>query len=238
MLVNKKVPELPGAPPAHLPKRTMIKDIVGAVRTTSYDLPGEPHVYGLPGGKDAVGSGGVISTWVTATPSKPTESQRSFIASNKAALKEGHISSKSQRAYALEHPDIRFKQDMGHKHGSAAEQPFLGPFGAATEGQNVPIRNLIEASYTEWDDDKNDYPDLTAVQKKHRLKPPKSTKASKGHDVRTNAPPEAKTPFKMKRFAAVKSRVQLPASKSSSEADGGAASPAPAVEPAVPETSD
>ena len=30
---------LPGAPPAHLLKRTMIKDCIGRCRATSYDLP-------------------------------------------------------------------------------------------------------------------------------------------------------------------------------------------------------
>ena len=39
---------LPGAPPAHLLKRTMIKDCIGRCRATSYDLPKDiMHVLSL-----------------------------------------------------------------------------------------------------------------------------------------------------------------------------------------------
>jgi len=35
--------------PSHLPKkRTIIKDRVGCVRTSTYHLPGENHVFGAP----------------------------------------------------------------------------------------------------------------------------------------------------------------------------------------------
>ena len=44
---------LPGAPPAHLLKRTMIKDCIGRCRATSYDLPKDVmHVYGYIQEKD------------------------------------------------------------------------------------------------------------------------------------------------------------------------------------------
>lgn len=210
----RKRPELLGAPPAQLPKRTMIKDLVGTVRTTSYELPEAKHIYGMPGARDSLGCGAVISSWVAAIPSKPNESQRSFIATNKAALKDGHITSKTQRVYALEHPDIRFKQPSGSKRSTANVPSDSGPFGALTEGQNVSIRNLIEAAYTDWDDDNQDYPNLTALEKKHRLKPPKATKASIGHGMRSNPLPPEKEPFKMKRFASIPARIQLPSSVS------------------------
>lgn len=207
---RKKAPDLPGRPPAYLPKRTMIKELVGTVRTTSYELPRGSHVYGLPGGRDAVGSGGVISNWITATPSDPNESQRSFVASNKCALKEGCITSKSQRAYAQAHKDIRFKQPSVNSRQEKFQVPFAGPYGAASEGQTDSVRNLIEASYTDWDDDLQDYPDLTAIQKKKRLKPPKPTKASIGHHIQSKQQPPQKAPFKMKRFANIKARVEVP----------------------------
>ena len=41
MLPASKQVVLPGAPPAHLKKRTMIKDQVGVVRTSSYELPAD-----------------------------------------------------------------------------------------------------------------------------------------------------------------------------------------------------
>ncbi|KAJ8614534.1 hypothetical protein CTAYLR_000827 [Chrysophaeum taylorii] len=209
----RKVQELPGAPPSHLKKRTMIKDLVGSVRTTSYELPEDLHIYGKPDIKDTEGSGVVMSQWVASVPSKPKESQRSFIKTNKCALKEGCITAKAQRTYAQEHQDIRFKQPSGKHSAHHFEPAFKGPYGAVTESQNESVRKLIEAGYTEWTDDAVDYPDLSSLEQKRRLKPPKATKASMGHDIRTNHPPPAKEPFKMKRFATVKARVQFPLTK-------------------------
>lgn len=199
--------ELPGAPPAHLKKRTMIKDLVGSVRTTSYELPEDSHIYGKPDVKDAEGSGAVLSEWVASVPSKPKESQRSFIKTNKSALKEGCLTAQSQRAYAQEHPDIRFSQPGAKR--TATSLPFHGPYGCASITETDSIRSLIEAKYTSYTDDIIDYPDLSALEKKRLLKLPKSTKASMGHDVRTHPVPDRKDAFKMKRFLNIKPRVRI-----------------------------
>jgi hypothetical protein len=68
---------------------------------------------------------------------------------------------------------------------------------------------LIEAGYTEWLEDGVDYPDLSALEQKRRLKAPKATKASFGHDIRNKEEDVVKEPFKMKRFAKVQSRVKF-----------------------------
>jgi len=72
------------------------------------------------------------------------------------------------------------------------------------------IQKLLEADYTDFADDALDYPDLSSLEKKRRLKPPKATKASQGHDTRTKPPPVDKLPFKMKRFQNVAPRVVIP----------------------------
>ena len=199
------------APPAHLKKRTMIKDRVGMVRTTSYDLPGKRHVYGKAEVKDSEDAGVVMSDWVASVPSQPKESQRSFVKTNKFALKDGCITAKSQREFAQAHQNIRFKQPQPKGTNKHYSVPYKGPYGLFNKDQGAgeSIRALIEAQYTDWVNAEADYPDLSSLEKKRRLKAPKPTKASAGHDVRskTVAATEKKEVFKMKKFAAVKSRL-------------------------------
>ena len=80
-----------GNPPKWLKKKTMIKDQVGAVRATSYQLPAGDHCYGKSVAKDQEGAGEVLTKWVACTPSKPKESMRSFVATNRLALKSGYV---------------------------------------------------------------------------------------------------------------------------------------------------
>lgn len=208
MLPARAAVEIPGAPPSHLKKKTMIKDRVGSVRTTSYQLPEEKHVYGKADIKDDEGAGVVMSQWIASTPSQPKESQRSFIKTNKLALKEGCLTAKSQRAYAQEHQDIRFTQPSGRPTATRAEPPFKGPYGAVTKDQGESIRRLIEAGYTDWLEDGIDYPDLSALEQKRRLKAPKATKASHGHDIRSKEVEEPKPASSRARMRAASSRFR------------------------------
>ena len=208
--MKKDVAPLVGGPPGWLKKRTMIKDLIGCPRRTSYALPVPAHVYGKAEVKDTEGCGMVMSSWAVSVPSKPKESQRSFVKTNKFALRDGCIDAKSQRHYAVDHPDIRFKEPTGKLQGAQFEPPFKGPYGMATESEQECVQSLIEADYTPWADDVLDYPDLSALEKKRRLKPPKATKASQGHDIRTKPETILKEPFKMKRFANVQARIALP----------------------------
>ena len=95
------------------------------------------------------------------------------------------------------------------KTGAHQSVPFKGPYGLETKRQDETIRNLMEASYTEYQDEKIDYPDLTCLEQKRRLKEPKHTKASAGHDIRTKPIEEPHEPFKMKRFANIPAKVQF-----------------------------
>lgn len=208
VLPPRKAVELPGAPPPHLKKKTMIKDQIGVVRTTSYDLPGTTHVYGKADIKDSEDAGVVMSRWMASTPSQPKESQRSFIKTNRCALQEGCLSAKSQREYAQAHQDIRFNQPSGRNPTAKHyEVPFKGPYGAVSKTESQSIRRLIEADYTDWVADGVDYPDLSALEQKRKLKKPQPTRASVGHDCRSKGPEQKHEPFKMKKFANIKGRI-------------------------------
>eukprot|EP00620_Florenciella_sp_RCC1587_P012983 CAMPEP_0182573120 /NCGR_PEP_ID=MMETSP1324-20130603/18261_1 /TAXON_ID=236786 /ORGANISM="Florenciella sp., Strain RCC1587" /LENGTH=207 /DNA_ID=CAMNT_0024788165 /DNA_START=39 /DNA_END=662 /DNA_ORIENTATION=+ len=200
---KKSLEAMPGAPPSYLKKKTMIKDRVGEVRSTSYVLPTTGHVYGKACQRDGEGAGEVLTMWVAATPSQPKESQRSFVKTNKKALLEGCITAEAQRVYAQDHPNIRFKQVSGKKAESVSV-PYQGPFGIGTSGKDESIRPLIEVDYTSFNQDGADYPDLSRLSKKGRLPPPKATIASMGHDVRQRPVEEPKEPWVMRKFQNVK----------------------------------
>mmetsp|Transcript_12830 Transcript_12830/g.12910 ORF Transcript_12830/g.12910 Transcript_12830/m.12910 type:complete len:91 (-) Transcript_12830:394-666(-) len=79
-------------------KRTMIKDRVGCVRTSSYNLPPGDHVYGKQSNPDPENAGEVLSNWVTAKNHAVIEEPgRSYIHSNIVAIKHGCITAKSSK---------------------------------------------------------------------------------------------------------------------------------------------
>ena len=84
--------------------------------------------------------------------------------------------------------------------------PFKGPYGIPTNASE-PVHNLIEVKYTTFTDEGIDYPQLGALARKGRLPAPAPTKASKGHDIRERAAPKEKTPFVMKKFQNIQSRL-------------------------------
>ncbi|KAJ1457843.1 hypothetical protein M885DRAFT_514333 [Pelagophyceae sp. CCMP2097] len=202
--------EMVGAPPQHLKKKTLIKSRVGLVRTTAYDLPEEAHIYGKADAKDQEDAGLVMSRWIASNPSKARASQRSFVKTNMKALEAGCLDAKSQRAYAEEHTDICFKQPSGKTQTRSNTNSFKGPYGQSNARHDESIRPLIEAHYTDWQPEQLDYPDLTVNDQKHKLRAPRSTRASEGHDSRNKVLPEEKAPFKMKKFANVESRIKMP----------------------------
>ena len=96
---------LPGAPPAHLLTRTMIKDCIGRCRATSYDLPKDiMHVYGYIQEKDKADAENALEGG--------TSSRRGLLVGaaelredELEALKAGNITAKSQREVPNREPE-------------------------------------------------------------------------------------------------------------------------------------
>jgi hypothetical protein len=119
--------------PAHLQKkRTMIKDRVGCVRTSTYSLPNSNHVYGLERSKDSEGAGDLISNWVTANPSEMKKTRNLTVYQNVLAVKHGAITAKSMRQFAADHPSIRLKESL-HENDGRVDASHEGPFGVRTK---------------------------------------------------------------------------------------------------------
>lgn len=113
-------------------KRTMIKDRVGCVRSSTFDLPTTSHVYGKERIKDAEGAGALISNWVTANPSEMKKTKNLTVYQNVLAVKHGAVTAKAMRNFAIDHPSIRVKEtletDQTQNHAS-----HEGPFGVRTK---------------------------------------------------------------------------------------------------------
>ena len=72
-------------------RRTMIKDRVGVVRSSTRTLPDPGFTYGKKCLPDPEGAGEVISNWITADPSASKATVRSHIHSNILAIKHGYV---------------------------------------------------------------------------------------------------------------------------------------------------
>ena len=96
--------------PLKMPKKrvTMIKHVVGKVKTTSYTLPEDPHfVYGIPNKMNEVGAGDILQSWAQSEATKPQASMLSFPLTNRKALQNGYLSAKSQREFAKKNPVMK-----------------------------------------------------------------------------------------------------------------------------------
>lgn len=135
--------------PSHVvKKRTIIKDRVGCVRTSTYHLPPDDYTYGM---KTEQGVEGVAerkkyplisfnltlnlslvsSSWITANPSLEKKNERMLVYSNVLAIKKGCITAKAMRQYSIEHPNIRMKEVLV-SDSSRVDHKHEGPFGRKT----------------------------------------------------------------------------------------------------------
>ncbi|TMW66180.1 hypothetical protein Poli38472_003945 [Pythium oligandrum] len=196
--------------PPHMLRRTMIKPTVGHVRRSSYDLPdarNPSHVYGLELPRDPENAGQVIGRWVHATPSPAAKCERSFIETNKQAIESGYITAGDARRYATEHPDILVKTPVKRKAGyTPTRDAVYGIRSKASED----ITALVQARFTNFATENDDYPDLTSMKIKGKLPLPRETKTSTLKDVRVNPKPAERHHselFKMSKFKNVGSML-------------------------------
>lgn len=197
-------------------KSTMVKDVVGRVKTSTYDLPEEKHVYGQIVQKDPETAGQVISKWSVSKPSVAKTSDRNLIKTNVLAIQSGRLTAKEMREFAQSHPDIRFKapkSKLRNEDGTKYKErvPHNGPFGISSVRTESPLCHLIEARFTNFCGAEKDYPDVQVLKKRLQLPAARETKASMGHSIRNKAPPVPESTFTMKRFQNVAGKVHLQA---------------------------
>lgn len=190
-----------------LMRKTMIKDEVGKVRATTFDLPPEPHSFGREVARDLEDAGAVLSQWVVSKPSSSTKTMTDICKTNAKAIHSGIYDSKGMRDFAKNKP-IKIKQS--HANNEKLLPPQVHSYGQATQ-MSENVGNLIKARYTDFNVQNADYPDVSTLVSKSKRVVPKPTKASLGHQK--GAVKALKTPhtssFKMKKFKDVRSRVAV-----------------------------
>eukprot|EP00753_Platysulcus_tardus_P002822 PLAT11931.1.p2 GENE.PLAT11931.1~~PLAT11931.1.p2 ORF type:complete len:256 (-),score=123.59 PLAT11931.1:25-792(-) len=225
--------------------RLLIKDTVGKSRRSGLDLPeDEEYVFGAKVEADAEGVREVLS-WKSSTLSTARPGDKSFLRMNKLAAKRGVSTARDVKEFRKRHvirkevPTLLGRREARRRNDSST-------FGYRTR-PSTPIDELLQNKYNEAaGKEEVDYPDLSGMRKK--LKPPqvRATKASLGKDVRTKGlseellPTADRPPFKMRKFAKVKSRLATTGAmggrpRGRLRAAGAAAAAAPAAE-AAPET--
>ena len=86
---------------------TMIKPVVGKVKSPSYALPDNSFVYGIESKLDKEGAGEVVQSWAQSKSSQPPQDQKSFPATNREPLKNACITAASQRDYGKQFPVMK-----------------------------------------------------------------------------------------------------------------------------------
>lgn len=223
-----------GFPVKSLKKWKLIKSVVGKVRTSSYQLPGDDFVYGIVNKMDNEGAGKVMQNWSQLEPSQPQASMQSFPATNRVALKNGCLDAKSQRIFGKNNPVLKKKSKWNkegpsslssaitiekncNKRNSSASIPEIleqdvRVFGMKNSKTDMPMTQLLKESSPLCAFDETDYPDVTKMKKKGRLPPAKQTKSSQLlKDAVIQASQQgAKAEWKMKRFVnGIESKVCL-----------------------------
>ncbi|GMH60337.1 hypothetical protein TrRE_jg12004 [Triparma retinervis] len=189
---------------AGLKRRTMVKPIVGKCRTQTYNLPSDPNfTYGMVNQVTGESAGAVVSSWDVSKKSVAQTTSTSFPATNIAALSEGCLSSKDQRAFAVANPVMKTKPEVGSPKKKFI--PKVGPlgFGIQSEQNEIPMSLVMSAPD---DGPERDYP-VFSQHAKGKMPPPRPTKSSQLYAQKNEVVENPVDSFKMKKFKNVKSKV-------------------------------
>lgn len=200
--------------PSYLVKKsTIMKDRVGCVKTSTYDLPAETFTYGMKAtDSSAEKAGDIISNWVTANPSAQKQSQKMVVAQNILAIKKGAITAKAMRQYGIDHPNVRMKEVLvqDSSRPDVIKPSHEGPFGRRTVYAEESFGEIIQAKYTNFASEDADYPTITTIKKTGFMPEPKPTKASLAVSIAREGREEAQKAttkkFCMKKFQNIPGR--------------------------------
>ncbi len=149
---------------------------------------------------------------------------QSFPATNREALRNGCLTSKTQSKFLKQFPVIKKRQKTttnregntkpsNHLDGikAAVYEPHQ-VFGIRTKENPISMTDLLRGTPNHAEE--TDYPDLSGKKRKGRLPPAKATKSSLMVAKRRESPSEEEmlkrksvAEFKMKKFKRVKSKV-------------------------------
>ena len=193
----------------NLKKRTMVKDVVGKCRTTTYVIPADGFIYGMQNIQGAPGADKALNQWQVSEPSASQQTLISYPATNREALQLGILDAKGQRDYAKTNPVMKSKpagQQDDRKEKDSVVYSHGRPFGVASEANQTPMSLILSAP----SDPETDYPSFSS-QERGKMPLPRPTKSSilnsAANAVKNQGATEltAVDSFKMKKFRNVKS---------------------------------
>lgn len=181
----------------------LVRPAVGKVRKSTYDVPHD-KVFGLIDQKDLEGAKEVIHSWRVHEPNKAAQADKDFVRLNSIAMKAGCVSSK-EHAEFRKTVDVRLDTRPTKKCASPPAAPEKG-FGYQSYGTIENMSDVLSHAYQrEWVMQQRSITEKTKGAKSLK-KLPAPTKASQAHARKSSLP--VKKEFKMKRFAAVPSKVK------------------------------
>lgn len=201
----------------------LVRSVVGKVRASTYDLPGNDFIYGRAEPEGEEGTREVVGSWLEHRKNPDKVPGRDFVKMNKVAARQGCVTSKHIAAYRKNN-DIRLGTSP-QKDRTARQKKALASskipadmiFGAPGR-PSTPINGLLSNSYQRnWIEAQRDaeakrrekaHTARTATRASAKQRSNFHTKASLGH--RKKNEPAPKKPFKMKQFANVPSRISQP----------------------------
>ena len=199
-------------PPHNKQNRLLIRDVVGKVRSSNFDLPEEEFIYGRVVKRDKEGARDVVLTWKQSKPSTAAEGAVSFVKMNKLATQKGLTNSKQVKEFRKT-IDCRVTKTKGQRGvRNTAPKTDDGEeviFGLKSQ-KSTPLGEILTGHSMARD---KSYPSLKFKDtKKGRMPEPRMTRSFNLNKeaVQHKNVVEDKPLYKIKKFQKVGPRVAMP----------------------------
>lgn len=183
------------------------------VKPTTYNLPPSDFTYGWADANNEEGAGAVVGSWKQHKAAPDALEGRDFVRLNKFAAMNGCTSAKNVATYRRAN-DIRVGQGPISRGTSRGEAKPFFPNGDTIFGRPspacAPISDVLNNSYQrKWIAEQRELRNVhTKMKRQMKYAQAQHTRASLGH-TKVQAPEDTRTPFKLKQFEGVPSRVRL-----------------------------
>jgi hypothetical protein len=187
---------------------------LGRVKPSTYNLPGGDFTYGYTDPADEEGAGAVVGSWKSHRPAPEALEGRDFVRLNKYAAINGCTTAKNVATYRRAN-DIRVGQGAisgNSRYPRGQPAPYF-PNGDTIFGRPspacAPISDVLNNSYQrKWIAEQRMIRTAEGQQKRQmKYAQAQHTRASLGH-TKVQAPQSTASPFKLKQFQNVPSRVR------------------------------
>jgi len=185
----------------------LVRNPLGQVRPTTYQLPQDHFVYGQVDNGDEEGAAQVINSWKQHKANPEGLPGRDFVKLNKYAAVNGCTTSKNIAVFRQQN-DIRLKQGpIKSQTGNALTRPNSSSIFGRPSPASAPIDDLLNNSYQRgWIQEQRALKMASTRQRGGmRYAQSQHTRASLGH-TKIRAP-HPRPRFKLRQFENVRSRV-------------------------------